>query len=298
MLYIDEIMQAVESSDVENALKLFDKHRINHGDEPEYIAAQAIFYVQTQELETACEILLEGIAKHPQNTDLLYNLGYVYQALGLYTEALEYYERSMASTDNTDLIDEIKQLCAEIDATPEFTHQTRTNDIYISELISGSDLKPIGVLYNDDHDVPEIISELIKLLPQMDKPGLIIIKANAAKIYELQRDRVFIKEFAKFRIGRPKAGYLTIDTSKLIISTISQDELIAMDFEFDTDAVTSEMFRKLVRRLALGIKPEQTKKALSAAFRTRRLNDEEVAAILHATWIDMSKLSEITDLIS
>jgi len=297
MLYIDEIMQAVEASDVENALKLFEKHRATHGKEPEFIAVQAIFYVQTQELETARDILVDGVAKHPTNTDLLYNLGYVYQSLGFENEAKEYYTRSMESTDDAALIDELKQLCAELEASLESLQHTNADDEYLNELVNKSELEIIGIINNKDHDVPTIISELMTILPMTDKPGLIIIKASAADIYALQRDPLFIKEFADFRLRAPRLGYLTIDTSTLSISVLSQDELNEMVFDIDPNVITPDSFRLLVRRLAFGIKPEQTKNALSTAFRTGRLSEEEIANILYATWVDMSTLNEITDLI-
>ena len=137
----------------------------------------------------------------------------------------------------------------------------------------------------------------MKLLPMTKTPGLIIIKAKGVDIFALQRDPVFKKEFAGFRINVPKPEYLTIDTSVLSISIVLKNELDEMGFDVDTDEITPEKFRILVRRLAFGIEPEKTKKALSAAFLTGRLNEEEIAYILHATWIDMSRLNEIFDLI-
>jgi len=174
---------------------------------------------------------------------------------------------------------------------------TNIDDVFITELISRSDLVLIGMINNKNHDVTEIISDLMKLLPLTNDPGLIVVKAKGVDVFALQRDPVFKKEFAGFRISMPKSDYLTIDTSKLTISTVSKDELGAMDFEIDTDEITPEAFRLLVRRLAFGIDIENTKKALSAAFRTGRLSEDEIATVLYATWIDMSRLNEIFDLI-
>jgi glycosyltransferase involved in cell wall biosynthesis len=118
MFYIDEIKMAIETLDVDNALKLFEKHRDEHGNDPEFIAAQAILCIQTQELETARDILLDGIKKHPNNVDLLYNIGYVYQSLGLGVQALEFYNYAIENTDDADLIDELKQLCSVLKESP------------------------------------------------------------------------------------------------------------------------------------------------------------------------------------
>jgi hypothetical protein len=174
---------------------------------------------------------------------------------------------------------------------------TSIDDVFLTELISKSELDLLGIINNEDFDVTEIISELMKLLPFTEKPGLIIVKAKAADIYALQRDPVFKKEFADFRISVPKIDCLTIDTSKLCISTLSKDELDAMDFEINPDEITPETFRLLIRRRAFGIEPENTKKALSCAFRTGRLNTDDIATILNATWVDMSRLNEVLDLI-
>jgi len=148
-----------------------------------------------------------------------------------------------------------------------------------------------------DYDVTEIVSELIKLLPLTENPGLIIVKAKAADIYALQRDSTFIKEFSGFRVNVPRTDCLTIDTSMLNISTLSKEELDMMNFDEDPDEITPETFRLLVRRLAFGKDAEKTKKALAGAFRSGRLSEEEIANILHATWIDMSRLDEIFALI-
>ena len=289
MLYIDEIMGAVEALDIDKAMKLFDRYRFEYGNEPEFIAAQAIFYVQTQELESALDILSEGVSKHPDNTDLLYNLGYVYHSLGFGTQALEFYNRSIASTVNEELIDELKQLCAEIDADPK--------DEYVTELINKSRLSLIKFINGEECNLDDIIMELKNLLPLQDSSGMIIIKANGSDIYTLQREPMFKKEFAQFRPVSPKAGYLTINTSKPTVDTLSKDNLNDMDFEINSDAITPETFRLLVRRLEFGIETEKTKKALSNAFSTGRLSEEEIANILHATWIDMARINEITDLI-
>ena len=174
---------------------------------------------------------------------------------------------------------------------------TSIDDVFLTELISKSEFELLGVIYNKDYDVSDIVSELMKLLPIKNEQGLIIVKAKAADIYALQRDPAFIKEFSGFRISVPKIDCLTIDTSKLSISTVSSSELNAMDFDVDPDEITPESFRLLVRRLAFEIEPEKTKKALSRAFRSGRLSEEDIASILHATWVDMSRLNEIFDLL-
>ena len=174
---------------------------------------------------------------------------------------------------------------------------TSIDGVLLTELTSSSSLELLGIINGNDYNVPEIISELMKLHPLTKDPGLIIVKAKAADIYALQRDPIFKKEFAGFRIGVPRIDCLTIDSSKISISTVSNDELNAKDFDIDPDEITPETFRLLVRRLAFGIETEKTKKALSGAFRTGRLSEEEIANVLHATWIDMSRLNEIFDLI-
>ena len=282
MLYIDEIMGAIESLDIENALDLFDKYRPEYGDEPEYISAQAILCIKTHELESARDILLNGLEKHPDNTDLLYNLGYVYQALGAFSQAREFYTRSIKSTDNAELIDELTHLCIELDVT---------------ELTIKSGLELISFIYNEDYDANDIVSELLDLPPLTDTQGLILVKAKDADIFALRRDPSLLKRFAGFRVSVPKRGYLKIDTSALSVSTISPDELRVMDFSFDPDAITYDIFRLLLRRLAFEVETTESKKALSNAFLSGQLGTEEIASIIHATVIDKSRQNEIIELI-
>jgi len=85
--------------------------------------------------------------------------------------------------------------------------------------------------------------------------------------------------------------------TNLSISIISHRELNEIDFSVDVNSVTPGVFRTLVRRLAHGIDIEHTKELLSAAFKTGRISDNEIAEILHATWFDMSKINEILELI-
>jgi len=148
-----------------------------------------------------------------------------------------------------------------------------------------------------DYDVCDISSLIAKLLPLTDTPRQINVKANGSVIYALQRDPLFTQKFARFRINVPNSNCLIIDTAVLDISTISGDDLSTINFSIEPEEITPETFRILVRRLTFGLESEKTKRALSAAFHTGRLNEEDIAKILFATWIDESRLSEIFDLI-
>jgi hypothetical protein len=126
---------------------------------------------------------------------------------------------------------------------------------------------------------------------------LIIVTAKGDDIFALRNDPMIKKELACYRSSVPKTGCFIVDTSALNITTMSKDELMAMDFNIDSEAITSETFRSLVRRMEFGFDMDNTKKALSNAFSTGQLSEDEIAKILHGTWIDKSRLNEITDLI-
>jgi len=119
MLYFEEILKAIEDMNFEEALKLIEVHRDEHGNKPEFINAQAILCVQTQEFEAACNILLDAIARYPANADLMYNLGYTYQYMNDDKKALELYKRTMELTDDVDFLSSLSVLCAEIESSLE-----------------------------------------------------------------------------------------------------------------------------------------------------------------------------------
>jgi len=119
MNYIEDILKAIESMDYERALELIDEHRDEHEFEPEFITAQAILCLQTQEFEVARDLLLAGIDKHPDNADLLFNLGYTYHSMSDGKKALEYYMKASEQTEDADFINEIMDLCAEVESSPE-----------------------------------------------------------------------------------------------------------------------------------------------------------------------------------
>jgi len=79
--------------------------------------------IQAEEYEAACDILLEGVKKYPMDVDLLYNLGQAYYRAGDGKRALEYYSRAVEFSNDLLLIDEIKQLCEEIKASPGLIRQ-------------------------------------------------------------------------------------------------------------------------------------------------------------------------------
>jgi len=163
MMYVDEIMEAIEALDIEKALELFDKHRTNHGNEPEFITAQAILCIQTQELKVACDLLLDGISKHPKNADLMYNLGYTYECMADVTQALKAYKRAIELTDDESFINELTELCTDIESSPEFLYtenENTDNTCVNTSIITLDEL----VSMNFDIDLSNLTPEKIKFL--------------------------------------------------------------------------------------------------------------------------------------
>jgi tetratricopeptide (TPR) repeat protein len=176
MQYIDEILKAIESMDYECALELIEAHRAEHGFEPEFITAQAILCIQTQEFEVACDILLDGVAKHPQNADLLYNLGYTYHCMTNGEQALDCYKRAMELADNTDFIEELIQLCADIESSSRvlcFNNEADCSHNNVS-IISQNELKSL----NYDIDLSIVTREKVRFLLRRLEFGIEADKAG------------------------------------------------------------------------------------------------------------------------
>jgi len=114
MSYIDEIIEALEASNIATALDLIEKHRAEYGLKPEFITVQAMLCLKTQEFDTACDILHDGVKRYPENSDLLFNLGHVYQCMGNKKQAIKYYEYAAKYTDDVSIITEINQICMDI----------------------------------------------------------------------------------------------------------------------------------------------------------------------------------------
>jgi tetratricopeptide (TPR) repeat protein len=123
MTIFDNIVKAIEAYDVTDAFKLIEEHRAEYEHHPDFITVQAMLCMRVQEYESACDILLEGVKKYPGDVDLLYNLGQAYHTTGDGKRALEYYNRAIEFSNNSQLITEIKHLCEDIKASPELMNQ-------------------------------------------------------------------------------------------------------------------------------------------------------------------------------
>jgi len=153
--YIEEILKAIENADYERALELIDEHRGEHEFEPEFITAQAILCLQTQEYEIARDILLDGVGKHPENADLLYNLGYTYHCMADGKQALEFYRQAMERTDDADFIDEIKMLCVDIESSPDFIRSENKNLFCFIACVNNEELYKESLLYINRLEIPQ-----------------------------------------------------------------------------------------------------------------------------------------------
>ena len=119
MTYIDEIVGKIEAMDFDAALELIEEHRAEHELEPEFISVQAMLCIMVEEYETACELLQNGINRHPKNADLMYNLGYVYQKMDKKSHALRHYKKAIKLSDDEAFITELELLCADIKSANE-----------------------------------------------------------------------------------------------------------------------------------------------------------------------------------
>jgi len=247
MVYIDEIMLAIETMDVKNALKLFEKHQDEHGNEPAFIAAQAILCVQTQELETARDILLDGIEKHPDNADLLYNIGYVYHSLGLGAQALVFYNRSMENTEDADLIGELKQLCDDIKSSSK-QYPSGVNLFMRCENHSGG---VVGRLLQHALEASGIQINVFDLIntqktsieiTKVELFNINIIIGNVAYVhYDIATILSFNIDLEKFY----NIGYMIWELAKIpdnFLSNLSTFQEIWTPSEFCTNAIKEKVF--------------------------------------------------------
>jgi len=208
MLYINEILKALENADFDGALKLIETHRIEHGNEPEFITVQAILCIKTQEFEVARDILLDGVSIHPGNADLMYNLGYTYNCMANVGQALECYKRAIELTDDEDFIGELKELCADIESSPEFIYPDKKNNDNSCDkvsIISQNELKSM----NFDVDLNNTSHKKIRFLLRRLEFGIESEKTANALSTAISTGRVNKEDFSNV------AAMAWIDKSRL-----------------------------------------------------------------------------------
>jgi tetratricopeptide (TPR) repeat protein len=162
MSYINEIVKAIEISDIAGATDLIEKYRVEHEFEPDFIAVQAMLNLHIKEFKAARDVLIAGLEKHPGDNNLLYNLGYVYICINNGLKALECYEKLIEISNDATFITELKQICNDIKESREYKQQLSNS---ISENNS-----------HDNYGIIEVRRISGKELEQMEFPTKYVLR--------------------------------------------------------------------------------------------------------------------------
>ena len=94
----EKVMNSIEDSlnagELDTAKMLIKEYEDIVGKDARICSAKAITLMIEQRLEEAKEVLLEGLKLEPDNSDLLYNMGYLYEQMGQIDKANYYYSKS------------------------------------------------------------------------------------------------------------------------------------------------------------------------------------------------------------
>lgn len=100
--------ELIESGEIEFAKELIEKYKDLLKNDVEVYSMRAIIAMIEGKMEEAEQILLEGYKIDNSNFDLLYNLGYLYESMGINSSSLSYYKRAKIYCDDIGLDKELE----------------------------------------------------------------------------------------------------------------------------------------------------------------------------------------------
>lgn len=104
------IAKLIDNNELRDAQELILQYEDIVKNDVEIYSMKAIIYMMQQKNNEAEEVLLEGLKIDSNNTDLLFNLAYVYETNQNFHKALEYYKIAFLKSDNEDTRENIKSI--------------------------------------------------------------------------------------------------------------------------------------------------------------------------------------------
>ena len=182
----DNIKRLVEQGQLYHAKSLLEEYKKLENDDADIYSIMGIIYMMEGNIKEAEKYLKDGLNKGNANIDLLYNLGYLFEATGRYTEAEATYR--LATTyckENKDLFELRSQISNFIEYTEDKSvilfGQYGSCSKFIEEF--ESEVSILGYLENGQTDLQIKLKDYKKLDPE--------------KIQEIQYDYIILTDLTE-----------------------------------------------------------------------------------------------------
>ena len=113
----NEIENLININDLENAKLYLEKYRVLSNEDISYFSMKGIVAIRENNLSEAVDSFLNAFEIDNSNVDVLYNMGYLNVLLGNLQDALYFYDRCIALSDDNDLIQEVISIKNDIENT-------------------------------------------------------------------------------------------------------------------------------------------------------------------------------------
>ncbi len=109
----NSIREAIQNEDLSRAKELIEKYDATNVPDIEVQSFKAVIAIMDSRLDEAEDILINAIEQYGANSDILFNLGYLYNLKGNMKKALDYLNDAYESADSREALDEIAQAISE-----------------------------------------------------------------------------------------------------------------------------------------------------------------------------------------
>ncbi len=110
-----EIENLININDLENAKLYLEKYGVLSNEDISYFSMKGIVAIRENNLSEAVDSFLKAFEIDNSNVDVLYNMGYLNVLLGNLQDALYFYDRCIALSDDNDLIQEVVSIKNDIE---------------------------------------------------------------------------------------------------------------------------------------------------------------------------------------
>lgn len=112
-----EIENLININDLENAKLYLEKYGVLSNEDISYFSMKGIIAIRENNLSEAVDSFLKAFEIDNSNVDVLYNMGYLNVLLGNLQDALYFYDRCIALSNDNDLIQEVISIKNDIENT-------------------------------------------------------------------------------------------------------------------------------------------------------------------------------------
>ena len=177
----NQIENLININDLENAKLYLEKYRFLFNEDISYFSMKGIIAIRENNLSEAVDSFLNAFEIDNSNVDVLYNMGYLNVLLGNLQDALYFYDRCIALSDDNDFIQEVISIKSDIE-------NTLNEKLYTFVMIN----------IDKDDLIFEHVRNKNNVLIRIDKNDNLLkhdarsYKENNINVYEINKDEIMV----------------------------------------------------------------------------------------------------------